>query len=434
MSGARHDTLRRTLLTSLSAGGFAACMGAADHADGQVPAHRSADWFDAKEDFKARGDGKSDDTVPLEAAIRAGSEAQTPVRLPPGVYPISRPLTVPPNTMLIGSAPGLGFGCRIEPRDCAAFIIGGKDASFHCALENFMIWPRGSAPEFIISIDNSYSVTFRNIRIHEAQDHLGRAAVLLLGDPESGGHGRCNNIIWENLIVRNDSGQPHVAVLASKGCGSHRFVAPCLENYAVLFDWQGGQIDLVMPYTERAGRYAVDCNLHEDDASSFLNTFGGLIDCANSGLGCAVRSTTRNFNSFGTLWGATADRAAYVYSLPTQPVNFHGVVPNLSNEGRARFGGIAGWRRGVNFPQNTMESWHPLSLTVPPHGTASCELHVKGVEVGQYWARACLNADDRGTHLSAFVSAAETVTLTARNPTGQPLALSGTCTLQCGAS
>jgi len=62
----------------------------------------------------------------------------------------------------------------------------------------------------------------------------------------------------DNLIIRNDAGQPRVAILATKGCGSHRFIAPDLE--ITRYFWNaGGQIDLVCPYTERAGRFAVNC-------------------------------------------------------------------------------------------------------------------------------------------------------------------------------
>src|SRR5208337_2200455 len=110
----------------------------------------------------------------------------------------------------------------------------------------------------------------KGIRIHESQAGLRRAAVLLLGDASSGGHGPCSNIIWENLIVRNDVAQPPVAVLASRGCGSHRFYSPDLENFQVLLEWQGGQIDLIAPYTERAGRYAVNCSLAADDGNAYF--------------------------------------------------------------------------------------------------------------------------------------------------------------------
>jgi hypothetical protein len=42
---------------------------------------------------------------------------------------------------------------------------------------------------------------------------------LLIGAPKSGGHGRCSNIIWDNLVIRNYNGQPAVALFAASGSG-----------------------------------------------------------------------------------------------------------------------------------------------------------------------------------------------------------------------
>lgn len=388
-------------------------------------------WFDVKRDFSAVGDGRADDTLALEAAVKAGSDAQRPVFLPPGVYPISRALSLPPNTMLIGSAPGLGFGCRIEPMGCPAFTIGGKKESFHCAVENLMIWPRGPAPDFIISVDNSYSISLRNIRIFEAQARLRRAAILLLGATSVGGHGHCNNVIWDNLIVRNDVDQPPVAVLAAKGCGSHRFIVPCLENYQVLFDWRGGQIDWTFPYTERAGRYGVDCNLDSDDEAARFNTFGGSVECAASGLACAIRPNTRNFNSFGTRWAATAEHAVHVFGPPAQPLNFHGIIPNLSDTGPARFSGIEGWRRWINFPDSVFASFHELTFDLPAQGASSAIVQVAQVSPGHHGARVDFSGDMRDVHVSGFVSDFGAVTIAVRNLAARATRLKGVFTITC---
>lgn len=430
-----NNRVRRGMLAGLAGSGAAlAGIGGASNVAARSCASLtgSTDWLNAKSDFNAKGDGTTDDTQALQSAIDAGSRSVRPIVFPTGVYRITQPLNCPPNTMLLGSSPGLGFGCRIEPLGCAAFNIGGKTPSFQCSIEDLMIWPKGPAPDYVISVDNSYSVTFRNIRIHECQDRLRRSAVLLLGDRSAGGHGQSNNIIWDNLIVRNDVSQPAVAVLAAKGCGSHRFLSPDLENYGVLFEWQGGQIDLVTPYTERAGRYAVNCNIDSDDAAAYLNTFGGTIDAANSGVGCAIRSSTRNFNSFGTIWGATADRAAYVYSVPNHPVHFHGIVPNVGDNGKSKFSGVAGWRRAVRFPQQDFTASQSIQLEMPPHGRAEAHMTVRGVAAGEFWARVAMNDDPRGAQLSAFVSALDTVTIVAQNTVNSPVKLTGMFFVSCG--
>jgi Pectate lyase superfamily protein len=436
MNNEPDDVNRRTLLATLAIGGgsVATMTGisgayAATSPGSQI--ERLDGWYNLKRDFNAVGNGAADDTEALQTAINSGAGNVRPIVIPPGVYKTTRALTTPPNTMLFGSAPGLGFGCRIEPTGCPAFVIGGASPSFHCSFENLMIWPKGPAPDFLVSIDNSYSVTFRNLRIHDAQQRLGRAAVLLLGAPKSGGHGRCNNVIWDNLVVRNDNGQPAVAVLATSGSGSHRFLMPDLENFAVLLDWKGGQLDLVAPYMERAGRFAVNCNPHPEDQGACLNTFGGLIDTAISGLGCAIGATTRNFNSFGTAWGLAGGRAAYVYGLPAGPVTFHGLVPT-GKAGVSQFGGIEGWRRFVDFSQPVIRASRASELIVPPDARAQMDIDVAGAEVGAYWARVTVNADTAGALLSAFVSKPGVVTIVAVNLTSNSVKLSGVFTVECG--
>ncbi len=388
--------------------------------------------YDVKRDFCAIGDGIADDTTALQTAISAGSHAQRPVRLPPGSYRTTRPLQIPSNTAFIGSARSTSFGCRIEPYGCAAFVVGGNTSSFHCSIENLLIWPKGPAPESLISVDNSYSVSLRNIRIHNAQSLIKRAAILLLGSKDDGGHGPSGNIVWENLIVRNDTDQSSVAILAAKGCGSHRFIVPDLENYQILLEWQGGQVDFLLPYTERAGQFGVNCNLSADDDSAHFNTFGGRIDCASSGLGCAIRETTRNFNSFGTSWGDTAQTAAYVYALPAGPVAFYGLTPNLTESGRARFAGVPGWRSRVRFAQSNLGNTCMLNMHLDAHAQSSANVEVPGVAPNRYWARVTFNSDPRGTQLSAHVSADDTVKIVAYNMSERQYTLSGLFTVECG--
>jgi hypothetical protein len=437
MSKDAGNGTRRGMLASLAAGvGVLTVMDAkggaeAPHCHSSCPTEPGG-WLDARTDFRAAADGSTDDSRPLQDAIYAGSSAARPVMLPPGVYRITRPLEIPPNTMLVGSSLGLGFGCRIEPDGCAAFIIGGVKPSFHCSIENLMIWPKGTAPDFIVSIDNSYSITFRNVRIHDCQERIKHAAVLLLGDASTGGHGRCADIIWDNLVVRNDNGQPPIAILAHRGCGSHRFYSPDLENFGVLLEWQGGQIDLIAPYTERAGRYAVNCNTDLDDLDVHLNTFGGTVDCAPSGLGCAIRSSTRNFNSFGTIWAGTAELAVYVYSLPGQSAWFHGLVPNLSGAGKARFSGVPGWRRVVGFSQNPFTASKPVEAQIPSRGQLEERVAVPGVTAGEFWVRAAMTGGARGVQLSAFVSDADMVTVIVQNSLDSPVSLKGLVYVECG--
>lgn len=425
-----HETTtmsRRDLLTGTSVGILAATAGTLAFLNPQnAAAFPSAEgWYNLKVDFGAKGNGRDDDTIPWRNAISAGSTHNRPIFVPPGNYKITQSLRVPSNTMIVGSNNGLGFGCVLRPSACAAFDIGGFKQSFHCSIENLMIWPQGAAPDHIISIDNSYSVCIRNVRIYEAQVNLGTAAVVLLGDPSVGGHGKCNNVIWENLIVRNDSSMPLIAVMATLNCGTHRFVNPNIEFYQILFEWRGGQLDIINPYTERAGKHAVNCNLEANDTAAYLNTIGGLFDSAASGVTCAIRSTTRNFNSFGTKWMHPSNNAVYVYGLPSTTANFYGIVPNVSGAGVSRFAGVSSWQGALNFPDYLLRNSKVWSVTVPARGQIITTISVSGVQPGAHWARANMNIDLQGVQLSAYVSAADTVTVLAQNNKDSSINLNG---------
>lgn len=389
-------------------------------------------WLDARRDFAVRGDGSSDDTRALQSAIDAASGDVRPLALPPGTYRISEPLLIPPNTMLMGSSPALGFGCRIEPQGCPALRIGGSVPTFHCLIENLLIWPKGKAPDCIISVANAYSVTLRNVRIHDAQAELARAAICLLGPWDSGAYASSASITWENLIVRNDLGQPRVAILASRGCGSHRFIGADLENYAVLLDWRGGQLDLIAPYTERAGRFAVDCNLHAEDVTARLTTVGGDVNVAASGIGCAIRATTRNFSSFGTAWGAASARAVHVYALPEGDVSFLGIAANTSDGGSGRFTGCADWQSRVNTPRHPWRVVRPVAVRVPAGSTLKTQSALSGVVVGLMWARATVLGDAGPLTVTAHVSEPGMVQLSWTNPLASAVMLEGNVLIECG--
>jgi hypothetical protein len=391
-------------------------------------------WYNAKADFGATGNGSTDDTAALQTGINTASSAQCPLFVPPGSYRITQPLTIPSNTMLVGSNVGLGFGCVIAPVGCPAFNIGGSTQSFACAIENLTIYPTGSAPDHIISIDNSYSVYLRNIRIYDAQAGLGTGAVVLLGGTAAGGHGPCNNIIWDNLIVRNDTAQSNVAVFAANGCGTHRFITPDLENFGTLFEWQGGQIELVCPYTERAGVFCLDCNA-TTDSTAYLNTYGGVMSSAPSGTACGIQYQTQGFNSFGTNWSNPSGGAAYVYGMPVSPVTFHGLSnPNLTTSAGSNFNGSSNiaWQLALRFPELLLRNWVYWTVTVPSGSQAITSLTVTGVQVGYFWARASFDANLDGVVLVAYVQAANSVAIVAQNGTGTEVSLAGNVRVECG--
>jgi hypothetical protein len=355
--------------------------------------------------------------------------------MPPGSYRITAPLIVPSNTVLIGSGHGMGFGCIIRPSNCAAFVIGGSTQVFQIRVQDLMIWPiytSGASIDNIILIDNSYSVTVQNVRIHQVP--LGMlsatgATIKLLGHSAVGGHGPCNGIIWDNLIVRNDTDQPPLAVLAARGCGTHRFICPNFESYVTLFRWEGGTIDWVAPYTERAGSRALHCAVNAAETDAVFTSHGGIVAAAASGVACAIDANPGRFDSFGTKWVSpmgSGGFAAYLYGTPVGPVTFHGIIPNISGSGDSKFAGVSGWGRFVRFPDYTIKATASWNVSVPSMGQLSLNLSVPGVQLGTHWARVAMSTGAGSCQLSAHVAAADTVTVIAQNNSAAAATLNGT--------
>jgi hypothetical protein len=384
---------------------------------------RSALPIDVKVDYGAIGDGTTDDTNSLQRAIYDGALRQLPVHIPPGTYATTQPLQVPANTQLLGSAPSANFACCIVPHGCAAFQLGRDAPCFHVLLENLLIFPKGPAAPYVVEIGNSYSCTFRNIRIHNAPSGV-RAAVLLRSADKSSGIEACSSITWHNLIVRNDSEQPPTAIQASPRCGTHRFFGVDLENYQTLLHWQGGQLDLVAPYMERAGRYGVHCDVSDAaDEQPALHTFGGTVSAADSGVALGVHSRVGAFSSYGTMWGFSSRMAAYFYAVPELQFTFHDTFPNLGATGAARFSGVEGWNCGVSFPDWIIKARVPIALTIPPRECRSIHVPVPGALQGTCTVQVSLTGDAYGAIPSSYVSANDVVTLTFVNPTASMIEL-----------
>jgi hypothetical protein len=281
-----------------------------------------------------------------------------------------------------------------------------------------------------VAIRNGISTaSSRNVRIHNAQAALTTATIRLLGDPAVGGtgHGASANIIWDNIIARNDSAQPVAVVLAQSGCGSHRFIELHLESGYDLFVWNGGQIDLVTPYFERSGRYSVNCQADTRDTTSFLNTHGGLVTCSPSAYWYALNAVS-SFNSYSTAWSNTGESVSvYVFNALPNSAQFHGTVPNVSGSGNSQFsGGFTGWQRSLTFPGYTLKASKAWSVTVPNAGQATTTISVPGTLIGSHYASANMSVSLGGVQLSAYVSAANTVTVIAQNNQSSSVNLNGT--------
>jgi len=114
---------RTSLLTGLlgTAGFAAAQTGISAQADGAVVAATAA--VNAR-GFGAKGDGKTDDTKALQAALDA-ARANGPVCLvPAGLYRLDGSLTVPPGVTLCGASGGVPHS--EQPIGTVLLAFGGR--------------------------------------------------------------------------------------------------------------------------------------------------------------------------------------------------------------------------------------------------------------------------------------------------------------------
>ena len=78
---------------------------------------------------------------------------------------------------------------------------------------------------------------------------------------------------------------------------------------------------------------------------------------------------------------------------------------------------------------NASTAW---SVTVPNLGQSTTTISVPGVITGSHWARANMSVTLGGVQMSAYVSAADTVTVVAQNNQSSSVGLNGTLFVEAG--
>lgn len=128
-------------------------------------------WTDVRA-FGAKGDGTTDDTAAIQAAVSFAEEAHGIVFFPRGTYKITSPIKLPPNVHIDGL--GVGFGSVILPFNSAGMTIRGADLKkyngfgFRNRIKGVTIVMK-NAPQFpAIVIDNAYTVKLEDLFVFEA--------------------------------------------------------------------------------------------------------------------------------------------------------------------------------------------------------------------------------------------------------------------------
>ena len=222
-------------------------------------------------DFGAVGDGTTDDTAAINAAIAACVNGKT-VFFPNGNYKITASITLPSNTTLMGD--GRNFGTTITPVGCAAFVVDGTVVaggwSFRIIVRDMLIFATSATSTNLISLKACYNVEFKNVFLYDQPTAI-TSGVYVSGS---------NNIVFEDFIAYgNSSGVTRAFNIdgATTGPVSIKLTRPDIELYnrGIL---SAGEVeaDITSPYMERC----IVCYDHQI-TSGQVNIWGGIMASVN---------------------------------------------------------------------------------------------------------------------------------------------------------
>jgi len=148
-------------------------------------------------DFGAVGDGVTDDTAAIQAALAAASN----VFIPAGVYVISSPLTLSNNHKLIGA----GYdNTRIAASPSVAFYEGAIDLDNigDCYLADFSMYHSANTTSYGLMVrGSSYRIVVERLRIYGFGANFCCAGDLSVSSP-----GTCNDITFRDCVTHDSTG------------------------------------------------------------------------------------------------------------------------------------------------------------------------------------------------------------------------------------
>jgi hypothetical protein len=233
-------------------------------------------------DFGAVGDGVTDDTAAIQAAIDAN--IQSIIYIPEGIYKITSPLVLDTNVFIQGDVFNAG-GTQIAPYDCAAFVIDGSTVTggfaFNIQIKSLYINCTNitNAQDYVIYLNDSYRVTLEDIRIQNAVVSTSDITSIV----KVRGINNVNTLSRIYAVGTANSGSGS-AFDIDVGKGS-LIVDTCdAENankgfYIAL----NSQVDIRSPYMERCGQaiYLYPTTLTSEGQPQ-VNIFGGYINLASA--------------------------------------------------------------------------------------------------------------------------------------------------------
>jgi len=265
-------------------------------------------------DFGAIGDGTTDDTIAINAAINDNKNGAT-VHFPTGSYKITSPITVPSNVTLQGE--GRNFGTTLLPTGCVAFIFDGSlyggGFVFRCAIKDMLIDATNASGTNLISITSAYNINIENVFIYGTPSAINTNVYM------SG----CNDLVFRDVIVYgyNSPGYYGFYIDGSAiGGVSVKLYSPDIETCNRAIKTIGSVVlDVFSPYIERCV-VGYDHGITDGQA----NIYGGLISTVNGyGLNIAGPNLTINGTDIDPYQGAVRGGAGIVAQSTT-------AFPNVS--------------------------------------------------------------------------------------------------------
>lgn len=191
------------------------------------------------------------------------------------------------NTTLIGT--GQNFGGSLIPLNNALIAFVGNawpsGVVQHCWIEGITIYGNQSTNENVIVVRDSYSLRFKNIRIHalDGSTNANKTGILIEGDADQR---------FDNLVIRGAASSPKYGVRITDGKIS--FNAPDIEKtFSANIQVEGGDVSITDIYMEQFSGYGI---YKAADAS--LNIKGGHIS-HSGGSGFPIRVVGDNFYAAG---------------------------------------------------------------------------------------------------------------------------------------
>lgn len=229
--------------------------------------------FKTPQEYGAIGNGTVDDTVALQAAIDASSNA-FPLYLPAGkTYKITSTIVLPSNVTIIGA--GRNFNSVILPVGCVPFKVDGSlyggGWAFRILLRDFLINMTNASGTSGIDLRACYNVDVKNVFQYNQPVGVTNAVYI----------SKANDIIFEDFIAYGASSSVtrgfDIDGVTIGECRSIKLIKPDIEVFNRGIRTTGVvQCDIITPYSER-------CIVSYDHSisSGQVNIFGGLISSNN---------------------------------------------------------------------------------------------------------------------------------------------------------